>query len=158
MSNGCMRMRAGYDFLCEDYGVLPESLLFYGHSLGGAIAIELATCRKVAGLFLESTFTSMLEMSTTKPIYRIFPINKLLHQRFDSRHKIVHLHLPIFFCHGTLDQTIPSFMSERLWAIANEPKRLEIIKQADHHNLAEVGRDQVVQGIEWLTTQLNRVP
>lgn len=149
--------RAGYDFLCENYGVLPENLLVYGHSLGGAIAIELATCRQVAGLFLESTFTSMLEMSTTKPLYRMFPINKLLHQRFDSRQKITQLHIPIFFCHGTLDETIPSFMSERLMAIANEPKHLEIIEKADHHNLAEVGKNQVIQGIGWLSTQLNQV-
>lgn len=144
---------AGYQFLRQEYGVQPENLLVYGHSLGGAIAIELATHQPLAGLFLESTFASMVEMSETKPLYRLFPIGWLLHQRFDSRHKIPHLHLPIFFCHAILDDTIPYQMSERLMAIANEPKRLALIPNADHHNLAKVGESTVRQGIQWLCEQ-----
>lgn len=140
----------GYRFLIEHRQVLPENLLIYGHSLGGAIAIELATRYPCAGLFIESTFASMLEMSVTKGYMKFFPINWLLHQRFDSRQKILGLKLPIFFCHGTEDETIPTFMSERLMAIANEPKRLDIIPGADHHNLSEVGEKTVYQGITWL--------
>lgn len=144
---------SAYDFLQRTYDVKPENLLVYGHSLGGAIAVELGIQRPVAGLFLESTFASMVEMSETKPLYRLFPIGWLLHQRFDSRRKIPQLHIPIFFCHAMLDETIPCYMSERLMAIANEPKRLALIPNADHHNLAEVGENTVRQGIQWLCEQ-----
>jgi pimeloyl-ACP methyl ester carboxylesterase len=145
---------AGYNFLIQNQGIQPKNLLVYGHSLGGAIAVELVTRRPAAGLVLESTFASMLEMSIKKPLFAFFPINRLLHQRFDSRQKIPKLHLPIFFCHAALDDTVPSFMSEQLMAIANEPKRLEIVAEADHHNLAEVGKNTLIQGIQWLCQQL----
>jgi pimeloyl-ACP methyl ester carboxylesterase len=144
----------GYRFLIEQKQVLPENLLIYGHSLGGAIAIEIASRYRCGGLFIESTFASMLEMSVTKSYMKFFPINWLLHQRFDSRRKVPELKIPLFFCHGTEDETIPTFMSERLMAIANEPKRLEIIPGADHHNLSEVGAKTVHDGIQWLQSQL----
>lgn len=145
---------AGYDFLRQRYQIQPKNLLLYGHSLGGAIAVELATRYPVAGLFLESTFASMLEMSVTKAYMQFFPIDRILHQRFDSRHKIPHLRMPIFFCHGTADETVPSFMSQRLMAIANEPKRLVMIEGADHHNLSVIGNNTVQEGIQWLCQKL----
>ncbi|OKH11246.1 alpha/beta hydrolase [[Limnothrix rosea] IAM M-220] len=141
-----------YEFLRQQKHILPKDLLIYGHSLGGAIAVELATRYECAGLFLESTFASMLEMSITKTYMQFFPINWILQQRFDTRQKIPLLKLPIFLCHGTADETVPSFMSERLMAIANQPKRLEIIDGADHHNLAQVGANTIKEGIQWLKT------
>ncbi|NJN73501.1 MAG: lysophospholipase [Limnothrix sp. RL_2_0] len=145
---------AGYDFLRQRYRIQPNNLLLYGHSLGGAIAIELATRYPVAGLFLESTFASMLEMSITKTYMQFFPIDRILNQRFDSRYKIPHLRIPIFFCHGTADETVPSFMSPRLMAIANEPKHLIMVEGADHHNLPAVGSETLQEGIQWLCQKL----
>lgn len=144
----------GYTFLREQRQVKPQDLLLYGHSMGGAIAIELASRFPVAGLFLESTFTSMLEMSVKKPYTRIFPLKLLLTQRFDSRSKLPSLQIPIFLCHGTADETVPSCMSEQLMAIANEPKNIEIIPGADHHNLPKIGEKQITQSLKWLTQQL----
>ncbi|MGB2925065.1 MAG: alpha/beta fold hydrolase [Limnothrix sp.] len=144
---------AGYNFLRQNYQIQPENLLVYGHSLGGAIAIELATRYPVAGLFLESTFASMVEMSVTKTYMQFFPIDWILHQRFDSRSKIPQLRLPIFFCHGTADATVPCEMSEKLMAIANEPKRLENVQDADHYNLSSVGKQTIIEGIQWLSQQ-----
>lgn len=146
---------AAYDFVCNTFKVQGHNLLLYGHSLGGAIAIELATHKPVAGLFLESTFVSMQEMSVTNPIYQIFPINWILHQRFDSHLKISCLHIPVFFCHGTADETVPDYMSPRLAAIANEPKLLKIVEGADHNNLPVVDLSTLRQGIEWMMQQTN---
>ncbi|AFY39024.1 alpha/beta hydrolase fold protein [[Leptolyngbya] sp. PCC 7376] len=144
----------GYHFLLQQKQVEPKNLLIYGHSLGGAIATELATRYDCAGLFLESTFASMVEMSITKAYMQVFPINWILNQRFDSRRKLPLLNIPIFLCHGTVDDTVPSFMSERLMAIANEPKRLELIEGAGHHDLICVDTNTVSTGIQWLCQQL----
>ncbi len=139
-----------YEFLQQQKHISPKNLLIYGRSLGGAIAVELAIRYGCAGLFLESTFASMLEMSITKTYMQFFPINWILKQRFDTRKKIPLLKMPIFLCHGVKDETVPSFMSERLMAIANEPKRLELIETANHHNLAQVGANTVEEGVQWL--------
>ena len=144
----------GYQYLLEQKQISPENLLIYGHSMGGAIAAELAIRYDCAGLFLESTFASMIEMSVTKAYMQVFPINWILNQRFDSRRKLPLLKIPIFMCHGTIDETVPSFMSERLMAIANEPKRLEMIEGAGHHDLIYVGGNVVQSGIQWLSKQL----
>ncbi|QCS49329.1 alpha/beta hydrolase [Picosynechococcus sp. PCC 11901] len=141
---------AAYTFLTQTKGIPAQQLTIHGHSLGGAIAIELAQRYPVGGLFLEGTFTSMLAMSTTKPLYRIFPVSFLLHQRFNSAAKITQLQLPIFFCHGELDETVPSTMGAQLWAIANEPKQFQAVPGADHHNLAAVSPATIQQGIIWL--------
>lgn len=142
-----------YDYLLAEKQVDPKNLLLYGHSMGGAIAVELATGYDCAGLFLESTFASMLEMSVTKFYMKFFPINQILQHRFDTRAKLPHLHIPIFLCHGTNDETVPGFMSERLAAIANEPKKLEMVEGIGHHDLAHRSPQTIFNGIRWLSQQ-----
>jgi pimeloyl-ACP methyl ester carboxylesterase len=76
----------------------PEPAFIYGHSLGGAVAIELALRRaEAAGLILEGTFTSMSEIAKT--VYWMFPVDWLLNQRFDTLAKVPTLQPP-FSSHG----------------------------------------------------------
>ena len=142
-----------YEYLLTEKSVGSKDLLLYGHSMGGAIAVELATRFECAGIFLESTFASMIEMSVTKFYMKFFPINQILNQRFDTRAKLPTLKIPVFLCHGTNDETVPGFMSERLAAIANEPKKLEMIEDIGHHDLAHRNPQTIFNGIRWLSQQ-----
>jgi hypothetical protein len=104
----------------------------YGHSLGGAVAIELATRNDdVAGLIVESTFTSMADMAE-KMGYG--GLGLVLTQRFDSLAKVAAVKAPILFVHGTSDRFVPAEMSERLYAAAPEPKRLLLVENGNHGN------------------------
>ena len=104
----------------------------YGHSLGGAVAIDLATRNAdVAGLIVESTFTSMSEMAARSK-YGYLPVELVLTQRFDSLGKIGDVAVPVMFIHGTGDRYVPAAMSERLYAAAREPKRLILVADAGH--------------------------
>src|SRR5206468_1322582 len=59
----------------------PAKTVIYGHSLGGAVAMEMATRHPNAGaLIVESTFTSISEMAKQSPIFRWFPIFLILNQ------------------------------------------------------------------------------
>jgi hypothetical protein len=112
----------------------------YGHSLGGAVAIELATRNEdVAGLIVESTFTSMADMAE-KLGYG--GLQLVLTQHFDSLAKVGTVKAPVLFVHGTSDRFVPPEMSERLYAAAPEPKRLLLVESGTHSNSSAVALDK----------------
>lgn len=104
----------------------------YGHSLGGAIAIDLAANnRELAGVIVESTFTSIRDM-TKVVAARWLPLAPMVRHRFDSLAKIGGVSAPVLLMHGTADEVVPHEMSLRLHAAAREPKRLAIFGGVGH--------------------------
>ena len=106
----------------------------YGHSLGGAVAIDLATKLKAdeaAGLILEATFTSVPDVVSASKFGWI-PVSFLITQRFASFEKIGKVALPKLFLHGTADTVVPHEMSDELFKLASEPKRLVKFEGASH--------------------------
>ncbi|MEL7011564.1 MAG: alpha/beta fold hydrolase [Cyanobacteria bacterium J06588_4] len=134
---------AAWQYLIQEQQIEPQQILVYGHSLGGAIAIELATKHPdMAGLITEGTFTSIENMAGLMPGIKLFPLGLLVNQRFDSITKIKSLETPILILHGTADEVIPLFMSDELFAAAPEPKHLEIFPEAGHNNLPEFDQEK----------------
>jgi alpha-beta hydrolase superfamily lysophospholipase len=112
----------------------------YGHSLGGAVAIELATRNDdVAGLIVESAFTSMVDMAE---LMGYGGVGLVLTQRFDALAKVRALKAPILLVHGTSDRFVPAEMSERLYAAAPEPKRLLLVESGNHGNVSAIAFDK----------------
>ncbi|NJN58229.1 MAG: alpha/beta fold hydrolase [Leptolyngbyaceae cyanobacterium SL_5_9] len=142
-----------WDYLIQQ-GISPEQIFIYGHSLGGAIAINLATQNpSAAGLIVQSSFTSMREMATYAKNLEIFPLDLLLTQRFDSLQKLQangsprekSLQMPVLFIHGTADVQVPSVMSEALYAAAPEPKQIWLVPNAGHNDVADVAGAEYLQ-------------
>ncbi len=111
--------------------------MIYGHSLGGAIAIELATrYRDMDAVIVESTFTSIRDMARMQTkAARWLPIGGLLNHRFDSIAKVEKLDAPILFLHGTADEVVPHRMSEALYAKARAPKEIVLFPDLGHSNI-----------------------
>ncbi|TVQ19016.1 MAG: alpha/beta fold hydrolase [Leptolyngbya sp. DLM2.Bin15] len=142
-----------WHYLTDQRQIAPEQMVLYGHSLGGAIAIELATRHPdVGGLVIESSFTSMREMVTRATVYdRLFPIDWILTQRFDSLTKVRSLTSPVIYIHGTADPVVPPDLSAVLHDATAAPAELVWIPEADHNNVAEVGGDRYRAAlIQWL--------
>lgn len=114
----------------------PSRRFVYGHSLGGAVAVDLAMRNSdVAGLVVESSFTSMQAMAELQG-YGFLPVGLVLTERYDSLAKIGAVRVPVLFVHGTGDRFVPPAMSESLYAAANEPKRLVLVEGASHSNVS----------------------
>ncbi len=115
----------------------------YGHSLGGAVAIDLAVkSPDAAGLIVESSFTSMLDMGRRGAWLQHLLRDWIVTQRFDSLAKIGKLLMPVLFIHGTADDVVPPEMSQRLYEAAPQPKQLALIPHAGHSSIAVVGLAQ----------------
>lgn len=110
---------AAYDFLAKQ-GFEAESVVVYGESLGGAVAIELARRRGVAAVFVESTFTSMTDLGAQ--LYRWLPIRLLSRFRYDSAARIGTLGVPVLVAHSLGDELIPFSHGQALFAAATTPK------------------------------------
>ncbi|ERN39972.1 prolyl oligopeptidase family [Rubidibacter lacunae KORDI 51-2] len=126
----------------------PENIYLYGHSLGGAIAIELAMHHpELAGAIVEGSFTSMLEMARATQRYRWLPLKWLVTQHFNSVAKLPNLNVPLLFVHGAEDDVVPAWMSKELHAVAPPPKTLLVVPDADHINVPSVGGETYLQSV-----------
>ncbi|HIK38974.1 alpha/beta hydrolase [Thermoleptolyngbya sp. M55_K2018_002] len=151
---------AAWRYLTEDRGIAPEEILIYGHSLGGAIAIDLGVRQPcAAGLIVESSFTSIRDMAYRTTPFGFLPIDLILTQRFDSIGKVPHLQVPVLYAHGAQDAQVPADMSEALYAATRSPKMLWI-SPTGGHAIGDVDGDGYGQAIrEFLDRYLPvRVP
>ncbi|MGN8342957.1 alpha/beta hydrolase [Pseudomonas sp. SMV71] len=122
----------------------PALRLIYGHSLGGAIAVDLAAelgqkavkeggVVPARGLIIESTFTSLGDVATAMADTSL-PVRWLLSQKFDSIDKIGEINMPLLIVHGAADRYVPPRFSEQLFNAARQPKRLLMVPGATHNN------------------------
>lgn len=115
----------------------------FGHSLGGALAIDLAARRDdMAGVIVESTLTSIRDMAGAHKWLRFVPVSLFLTQHYDSLSKIERVSAPILFVHGADDGYVPSWMAERLYERTRAPKRMLLVEGANHSNVSGVGFEQ----------------
>jgi len=117
-------VQAIYDYLINDEKIKPQQIISYGHSLGAAIATDLAYNNTVGALVLESPFTTAFRVKT---VYSIVPFDK-----FASIDKIEKIHTPVFITHSKDDWIIPFWHGVELFETANEPKKFLALEREGH--------------------------
>ena len=114
----------------------PARRYLYGHSLGGALAIELASevpQDQVAGVIVESTFTSIPDLVRGMRWGWIPGIGLVVTQRFDSSARIGQVTAPLLILHGTEDSIVPHTMADQLYQQAgSRDKRIVKIEGGSH--------------------------
>ena len=111
-------------------GVKEKNLILYGESLGTAIAIETGQNKDLAGIILESPFTSMVKLA--QKYYPFLPVKFLLKDKYETIKKLPNINSPLLILHGRLDAIVPFTMGKELFEQANEPKFKYFIDNDDH--------------------------
>ena len=142
---------AAYDYLCREKGAEPESIVLYGESLGGAVAVDLASRKPVGAVILESAFTSAKDMA--RKVIPFLPPGLYLKSKLDSAGKIKAIDAPLLIIHGTRDTTVPVEHARRLYEKAVQPKTLVEIPGAAHNDISVVSEQVYMQSLrEFLAT------
>jgi len=128
--------RAGLSYLIRERGIPERRIVVFGRSLGGAVAVDLAADRDLAGVILESTFPSM--RAVARSLFGSL-LAGLAADKFDSLRKIPQLRAPLLFFHGDRDEIIDFELGRQLFEAAPEPKAFESIRGAGHNDTVEVG-------------------
>lgn len=111
-------------------------LVYFGQSLGSAVAIDLAARRAPRGLVLETPFLSLRAMAGT---LLPGPLAAILPQGFDNLDKIERVGAPVLFIHGDRDEIVPYEQARRLFAAAKPPKAFYTVRGAGHNDNYLVG-------------------
>jgi abhydrolase domain-containing protein 17 len=141
-------IEAAYQYLTTALNISPSQIILYGRSLGSGTSVEIASREPIAGLILESPFTSTFRVITQ---IAIVPFD-----RFDNLRKIAKVRCPVLFLHGTQDRLIPLHHSETLMRQVRSPKQLVPIPGADHNDLLEIASTRYDQAIQTFLQQLNQ--
>jgi fermentation-respiration switch protein FrsA (DUF1100 family) len=121
---------AAWQWLMAVKKAAPENTFVFGRSLGGAVAVHLATEVNCAGVILESTFTSVVDLG--RKLYPFVPVGLLARFTFDSRSKISRLTCPVLVAHSPSDEMIPYAMGKALYDAAQSEK--QFVELSGRHN------------------------
>ena len=129
--------RAAWDWLAAKYPDRPRYV--FGHSLGGAIAIDLASkVQDEQGTIVEGTFTSIADVASSMK-WGWLPISPLITQRFESVNKVSRIGSPLLVVHGASDSLINSALGRRLFDAAQGKKHFLLVEGGSHHSTMTVG-------------------
>lgn len=134
---------AAYHWLLDEKGLSPDKIILFGRSLGGGVVTELATRVPSGGLVVESSFTSVAELSGLMFPYMF--ADKLVRSRFESIDRIAGINRPLLVTHSTEDDMIPFWMGRALFERGKEPKRFVEFKGA--HNDRDYYEDSTYRAV-----------
>jgi uncharacterized protein len=132
-----------WEYLVSERHFESNQIILFGESLGGAVAVDLATRKDVGAMILESTFPNIGVVAN-----RFLPgLSVFLKRKFDSLSKISRVHVPLLQLHGDQDDLVPYGLGRRLFEAANEPKEFFTINGAHHNDTYEIGGEAYFQAI-----------
>ena len=126
----------------KKHSIAEQRIVLYGESLGSGVAVAMATEHDVAGLVLESPYSSIADVAHSR--YWFALAKWLLRDRFDSVARIGKVRAPILLLHGHADRTIPIRFAEKLYDAAPEPKEAHFYPDGGHVDLFDYGADRLV--------------
>jgi len=133
-NNAYLDVNAAYAYLTKNLHIAPENIVSYGHSLGGAVALDLAVREPVGGVILQGAFVTAFRVVTRIPI---IPFEK-----YNNLKKITQLKCPLLIIHGTADGIISFWHGQKLYATAHEPKQFYQVENAGHNDVLMVAEEK----------------
>jgi fermentation-respiration switch protein FrsA (DUF1100 family) len=146
--------RAALAYLRSRPDVDERRIVYYGKSLGAAVATELAVEEPPHRLVVQSAFTSILDMARLH--YPFLPLGGLLRTRYPTIQRIAQVRAPVLVVHGERDDVVPLAQARQLYEAAGEPKRLLVVEGAGHNDVATVGGQRYLDALRELIADDDR--
>jgi len=137
---------AALEYLRSRGDVEPKGIIFFGRSLGAAVAADLAAREECLALILETTFVSIREMA--RAAFPFLPIGPLLRTRYDVVEKIAKVRAPLLVLHGDRDEVVPYEQGRRVFEAAREPKEFYTIRGAHHNDTYIAGGEDYFRALK----------
>lgn len=147
--------RAAYDQVRVGFGIERARVAYFGHSLGSAIATELAEAHPPAALLLQSPFTSaraMARLIISAPLELLWRTISRIH--FDTRRAVADLDVPVSVAHGKHDRLVPVRMGIDVYEAARIKGRLLLVDEAGHNDVPNAGGKAYW---EWICSALESI-
>jgi hypothetical protein len=144
---------AAYRYLRDTLGVPPERIVLFGHSLGSAVAVELAGRVPAAGLILDGALTSVVDRA--QELFPYAPVRWIAASRYPSIERVGELTLPKLFLHARADEVIPIAHGRRLYQAAAPPKRF-VELQGTHGDAFDADSAAYFEAIGRFVSELGR--
>ena len=139
---------AAYHWLLQQKKIPPQKIIFFGRSLGGSIAANLAASVKAAGLVVESAFTSYADIG--KKFYPYMPVRFFASFNYDTVDFIKQVHCPVMLIYSRDDEIMPFEFGLRLYEAANEPKEFVEIYGSHNDSFLNSGESYRHAWTDWL--------
>ena len=130
--------RAARDFIVRQLTVRGERIAYFGHSLGSAIAAELAAESTPIALLLQSPFSSARAMARRMALPGLslfWPLVSRVH--YDTERRVRSLTAPVSVAHGLRDMIVPARMGRSVYDAAERKGALLLVPGAGHNDVAE---------------------
>ena len=138
--------RAALQYLRSRKDLDAKNIVFFGQSLGAAVATELAGHEECLALILEAPFASIREMA--RVAFPLLPIGPLLRTRYDAAEKIKAVKAPVLVLQGDRDEVIPVEQGKKVFAAALSPKEFYTVRGAGHNDTFIVGGDAYFKAVK----------
>lgn len=129
--------RAALKYMRERPDVDANRIIYFGRSLGSAIAVELASSQPPLAMILVSPFASVGDMARLT-IPSFLPVGLAVHRlvgnRYDSLATIGRVNRPLLILHGDQDGTVPVSQGRKLFEAATPPKQFQLLEGAGHND------------------------
>ena len=133
-------------------GVSPDRIVYFGRSLGTAVAVELAVAHPPLALILVSPFASLADMA--RIAFPRLPAHWLVRNKYNSLTRLKKVHCPLLILHGDQDETVPISQGEKLFGAANPPKRFQVLSGAGHNDSLSSGNTDHWDALEEFLAEL----
>ena len=152
-SNTKLDAQAAHGYVVSELGADRRHIAYFGHSLGSAIAAELAEVYAPSALLLQSPFASaraMARLIISRPVVLIWKAISRIH--FDTKEAVSRLDVPVSVAHGKRDRLVPFRMGIEVYETAKRKGQLLLVGNAGHNDVADVGGDEYWK---WVAAALN---
>ncbi len=144
---------AAWQYLVKERHIDPGRIVFFGRSLGAAVAAQLATIHPPGALILESCFTSVPDMAAK--LYPLLPVRLLSRLHYNVVDYLQQISCPLLVIHSPDDEIIPFSHGEKLFATGRPPKKFIKLKGGHNEGFLVTGHAYTQGLADFLEEQLD---